>query len=396
MRVGIYVPGYRPDAGGGYTLELAILRSLLELVPESPHEYTIFAAGSIPHPLLALKDPGVVRLYDMTKEPPGPKRLYWKLKTFIAARGRSLGHLDQAARELGIECIWFLTPVFDFVNVPYIATVWDLQHRLQPWFPEVGTQHEWRVRERIYSNLIQLASYVITGTAAGMEEISLFYQIPRERIRILPLPTPTFTGSLSGEQVRKTLEKYHLEPGFLLYPAQFWPHKNHANLLLALSILGGDQTANLDLVLVGSDKGNREYIQSLAKQLGLEGRVHFLGFVERDDLVALYQSAFALTFVTYFGPDNLPPLEAFALGCPVIASAVEGAEEQLGDAALLADPRDPDAIASAVKYLLENPGRRAELIERGIERASRWTAKDFVRSVFGILDEFERVRRAWG
>jgi glycosyltransferase involved in cell wall biosynthesis len=99
--------------------------------------------------------------------------------------------------------------------------------------------------------------------------------------------------------------------------------------------------------------------------------------------------------MTFFGPDNLPPLEAFAFGCPVIASNVSGASEQLGDAALLVDPRDPDGIAKSILSLYQDPKLRLTLIQRGRERSQRWTAQDFVRGIFKLLDEFEPFRRCW-
>ena len=109
----------------------------------------------------------------------------------------------------------------------------------------------------------------------------------------------------------------------------------------------------------------------------------------------MYQAAFALVYVTFFGPENLPPLEAFALDCPVIASSVSGAEEQLGDAALLVEPNKPESIADAIKDLLENPNKKKVLIERGRRYASQWTGKEFVQGVFSILDDFESIRRCW-
>jgi len=99
--------------------------------------------------------------------------------------------------------------------------------------------------------------------------------------------------------------------------------------------------------------------------------------------------------VSYFGPENLPPLEAFALGCPVIAANVSGATEQLGDAALLVDPSRPETIADAIQSVNTDPAMREKLVTRGRVRAQSWTAADFVRGVFSILDEFEMVRRCW-
>src|SRR4029078_10301868 len=133
---------------------------------------------------------------------------------------------------------------------------------------------------------------------------------------------------------------------------------------------------------VGSNKGNEEYLRTFAAQLNPPVDVAFLGFVPLEDLVALYRGAFALAYVTFFGPENLPPLEAFALGCPVIASDVSGAREQLGDAALFVDPRNPAEIAGAIKQLRDDDTLRASLIDKGRARAERWTATEFVRGVF--------------
>jgi glycosyltransferase involved in cell wall biosynthesis len=89
------------------------------------------------------------------------------------------------------------------------------------------------------------------------------------------------------------------------------------------------------VVFCGSDKGNESYIKQMAAELDLADQVKFLGFVPQEDLCSLYRNAFALTYVTFNGPNGLPPLEAFALGCPVVASKILG--EQLGDGALLVD-----------------------------------------------------------
>ncbi|MFM6311138.1 MAG: glycosyltransferase, partial [Dolichospermum sp.] len=118
-------------------------------------------------------------------------------------------------------------------------------------------------------------------------------------------------------------------------------------------------------------------------------------FVPQEDMASLYINAFALTFMSFFGPDNLPPLEAMALGCPVIASKVSGSEEQLGNNALLVNPKEPQEIAQAIKSLWYDSTLRDNLIQQGKQKASQWTAKDYVQSLFSLLDEFEAIRRCW-
>ena len=219
--------------------------------------------------------------------------------------------------------------------------------------------------------------------------------MPPDRIKILPFPTLSYVLDLKNTEDIDIDDRYDIPKDYLFYPAQFWPHKNHANLLLALKKLKEEYALDLPLVLVGSDKGNEAYIRNLADEMGLSAQVFFLGFVSTVELVALYKNAFALTFMTFFGPDNLPPLEAFALGTPVIASDVSGAKEQLGDAALLVDPKNPEQIAETIYTLYNNPQMRRELIEKGLYRVDKWNAHDFVRGVFSIVDDFEPIRRCW-
>ena len=162
-----------------------------------------------------------------------------------------------------------------------------------------------------------------------------------------------------------------------------------------MQILQNDYELNIALVLVGSDKGNLGYVKSMAQKLKLSEYVHFLGFVPQEDMVPLYRQAFALIYMTFFGPDNLPPLEAMSLGCPVIASNVSGANEQLGNASLIVDHRDPQEIASAIKLLFDDPVLRDSLIKGGLIRANGWKADDYAKEIFTLIDGFKSIRCCW-
>lgn len=139
---------------------------------------------------------------------------------------------------------------------------------------------------------------------------------------VIPFPAPDGALMIPSVDSAGIKAKCGLGGDFLLYPAQFWPHKNHINLLRALRILRYQHDLDLSLVLTGSDTGNLAHVMKQAVELGLSGQVFFSGFVPRDDLNALYRASIALVFPSYFGPDNFPPLEAFALGVPVVAANV--------------------------------------------------------------------------
>ena len=399
MKVGIFVGAMPPTAGGGFTISNDILEALVKL--EGKHTFVVF--GNLSEDQRGQLTAKQIQVVPLLRYLPitFKSRLMRVASIFamnlpILRNGIKLTDwFQRTVCDLGIELVWFLTPYSVEVDVPFISTIWDLQHRLQPWFPEVSRNGEWLRREEFYSTAIRRAYAVIAGTEAGETEIANFYGIPPNRIKLIPHPSPTFALNASKDTSRDTLAKYHIPEGYLFYPAQFWPHKNHVGLLLALSLLREKHGLNLPVVFVGSDMGNTKYVRHTADHLRLSSQVHFLGFVPRDDMIGLYRNAFAMTYLTFFGPENLPPLEAFALGCPVIASNVTGAHEQLGDAALLVDPKDEAQIANAIKRLYDDPTLRDTLVARGIARASKWTAEDYVKRVLAIIDDFEPIRRCW-
>jgi glycosyltransferase involved in cell wall biosynthesis len=394
MKVGIFLDEYTPQDGGAHTFQNEVLESLIKLAPESGHSFIVITA----HP----KEVGArlegTALDVLPYRRPGPIETIW---AFVARNWpnwrkarRWMSGLERRARKAGVEFIWFLSPRPKPVDLPFMTIVLDLQHRLQPWFPEVSRWGEWEIRERGLSRFLPRAAAIIAGTQAGKDEIVRFYRLSEERIHILPHPTPAFALE-APEADPATLAPLGLPESYLLYPAQFWPHKNHLNLLLALKQLRDEDNFTPGLVLVGSDFGNQEFIREQVQALGLAEQVLILGFVSREELIALYQNALALAYLSFFGPENLPPVEAMALGCPVIAADVSGAQEQMGEATLFVPPEDPAEIASAIHKLANDDMLRLGLIQRGRKRAASWTTDDFVRRAFTILDGFEPVRRVW-
>lgn len=375
MRIGVYLRETDPESGGGYSYEKELSSALKSGVEHTHHEIVFISEHrTIPEKILF----GLIHYFF----PNPPLLRLWQSK---------LSNLQKTIKREHIGMVVFCTPIHDPVDTPYITVVWDLNHRLQPWFPEVSSGGEYFNREAWYIPVLQRATYIITGTETGKDEIISLYNIPEKRIRVIPMPVPSLTGPVKKESGKWSWS----ETGYLLYPAQFWPHKNHINLLYALKILKEKYNVPLNLVLTGSDKGNKGYVQDTVTQLGLSEYVYSFRFVPEESLVVLYQDAFALIFPTLFGPDSLPPLEAASLGCPCIVSDVPGAREQLGNAALYFDPKDPESIATAIITLYRNPDIRDALIENGLELAKERPSKKTAASIFKLVDEFENVRRCW-
>ena len=145
--------------------------------------------------------------------------------------------------------------------------------------------------------------------------------------------------------------KYNMKFDYLFYPAQFWPHKNHIYILMALKILQEKYNITIGAIFSGSDKGNRQYIQDSVDGLELSDRVVFTGFVSNTEMRYLYRQSFALAMPSYFGPTNLPPMESFQLDVPVMYGNIPGAIDQLGEGVIYMDLNDVNTFAEAVLSL---------------------------------------------
>jgi glycosyltransferase involved in cell wall biosynthesis len=271
-------------------------------------------------------------------------------------------------------------------NYRAIFPIHDLQHRLQRRFPEVSENGEYRRREFFYTKSIPRAAAILTDSETGKEDLLHCYDLDEKKIFVLPYITPTFRSAHTASSFMKHVKrKYALPPQYLFYPAAFWEHKNHSRLIHAIAMIVNEKKVRIPLVLAGSKRGEYNQVVSLVDSLGLNDIVHFIGYVPDDDMPALYRQAIALVMPTFFGPTNIPILEAWVSECAVITSDIRGIREQVGDAGLLVDPMNERAIAEAIWALYQSPQTRKELIERGKVRVMQWTPRDFASRLSEVI-----------
>jgi glycosyltransferase involved in cell wall biosynthesis len=292
-------------------------------------------------------------------------------------------------RDLNIRLLWNMNQHELKVPVPFMRTIWEANHRIHPMYPEYShTVHGFDGLDAGMADSLARASYVITGTKEGKRQLVEMLGVSEAKVRVIPFPTPILPDPKS-ESVAAPLGRY------ILYPARFWPHKNHVVILDALKILKQDYSIELPCVFTGADRGNLAYVLSYAKRLGIQDLIDYRGEVTDEELAALYMSAVALVYASAMGPDNLPPLEAMALACPVITADVPGAREQCGDAALYFGSTDERSLVDLLLMLLADKPIRQQQILRGKERITKLSGDDYATAVMNILDEFSAIARAW-
>jgi glycosyltransferase involved in cell wall biosynthesis len=269
------------------------------------------------------------------------------------------------------------------VPVPSLSAMHDLMHRYECHFPEVLDHNMYKKREWAYGNICKWAKGLLVDSKVGKQQVIDSYRIPSEKIHVLPFIPPKYIYTKYASDGFE--KRYTLPSKFIFYPACFWEHKNHKGFIQAAALLK-DAIPDLHIVFVGSKKEGYQGIHELVEKFKLTRNIHFLGYVPDIDMPEFYRRARAMIMPTFFGPTNIPPLEAIALGCPAAVSDIYGAREQMGDVVLYFNPLLPQEIAATIKQLWEDDHLCTMLSKRGLLRSAQWNQTQFNQRLRKILE----------
>jgi glycosyltransferase involved in cell wall biosynthesis len=383
-RIGI-VLGSSPG-GGVYQYAQAVLDAFLKLPND---KFELVAAYS--HPVwLGLIQKNKARIIHLDES--FRSKLFnrvWHAANLPMSAWRKVGKfIDPNVRMLVSEkCDLWINPSNDNwafrAPVPALGTIHDLMHIYEPHFPEVGSREEIREREFHFIETCRWAQGVAVDSNVGKEQLTEAYRIEPARVFVLPYIAPKYIyDALESPPLELP---YDLPKKYFFYPATFWLHKNHAGLFEAIAKLR-DKYPEMKLVLAGAKQNGYSDAFAKVEQLGISGNVMFLGYVPDSHMFELYRRARALVMPSFFGPTNIPQLEAFVAGCPVAAAGIYGVPEQVGDAALLFDPASTDEISGCMERLWNDDALCEDLARRGKKRAREWGPPQFASRLQEIVE----------
>jgi glycosyltransferase involved in cell wall biosynthesis len=365
-------------------------QAIVDAVAQLPEEYSLVAAvsdsfweGVLPERMK------VVRLNDSLWNR-GLNRLWHESRLPVAFWRSVLAPLDTSMRTIMAEkCDLWICPNHDRFSfrapIPALGTVHDLMHRYEPSFPEVSKNGEFESREFHFRETCRWSRGILVDSRLGKQQVIESYGTAPEKVFVLPFIAPDYIYESTEADAAAVRAKYPLPEKFFFYPAQFYQHKNHKNLIAAV---GRMRAAHPDvrLVLVGwKQRNSYDEVVAQVKELGLEENVIFLGYAPDSDMAGLYRTARAMVMPTFFGPTNIPQLEAFALGCPVATSRIYGIPEQVGDSALLFDPGSADEIHDTLVRLWSDDALCAELSRKGKAHDAAWGRPQFAARLAEII-----------
>jgi glycosyltransferase involved in cell wall biosynthesis len=396
MKIGVIFHG-NPLAGGCYQQSLNATRLLSK--DESPHQFLYYTpdAGNA----LSVNDDGIkARTFKFGRK----ERLIHRLRKQITFN-RIFGNFaffqpfDATFEKDGVELLYFTgpSPVCLFLErLNYVFTFWDLCHRDHMEFPEVRQSFEFEARENLAQNALSKATAVVAESPLGKENLEKRYGLDHNRVHWISV-SPAQRTTASEDPKFNPRKAAGIPPNstYIFYPAQFWAHKNHRLIVDAISIIRKSFKNKVYAIFCGSDCGNLGAVLEMAKIQKVDGLIKYVGFVPDEQMATYYKNSLALVMPSYFGPTNIPPMEAFEFKTPVIVSDLPGIRDQVGEAALLVSPDDPESLAKAIQQLLNEPQLRMDLINKGTARLRDFSDEDRLSTLREIFNAYDRKRRTW-
>lgn len=265
-----------------------------------------------------------------------------------------------------------------------ILTIHDLAFKL---FPET---FKWQ--NRVYLNFIvplsiKNADKIIAVSKNTKEDLIREYNVNKDKIKVI------YNGlddkyKIIDDKVKldSVKTKYNLPNDYILYLGNLEPRKNIVNLIKAYSLYKS-KSNNIKLVIAGGKGWLYEDIFSLVKEKKLEKDVIFTGYVDEEDIVALYNAANLFVYPSLYEGFGLPPLESMACGTPVITSNVSSLPEVVGNAAITVDPYNIKELSEKINKILSNKDLQNKMIQRGIERAKQFTWDKTARETIKVYED---------
>jgi glycosyltransferase involved in cell wall biosynthesis len=273
------------------------------------------------------------------------------------------------------------TAAFHEPDLPHVVVAYDFQDLVYPQFFDADER-----RRRIeFRGDLRRADRVVAISQATKAMAVERVHVKSERITVLPPIAGGLRASLDPREALNRLDDLDLHRAeFAVYPANFWPHKNHERLLSATERIVREEPEFL-LVLCGALDESREKLRGRVESLGLEPNVRLLPYVEDADATALLEGAQFLVFPSLFEGFGLPVLEAMALGTPLACSDLPALLELARDAALFFDADDEAGLAATMLRLWREDETRDRLVRKGRVRAAAYAEIDVAGAYHELL-----------
>ncbi|SOE64253.1 Glycosyltransferase involved in cell wall bisynthesis [Burkholderia sp. YR290] len=282
----------------------------------------------------------------------------------------------------------FTAPTYWEPGIPTVCTIYDLQYKT---YPEFFAPEDVAHRSQTFVDASRRATALAAISDYSRQSAIVHGELDPSRIRTIHLRMAQRITPESGQSSVEVLERLGLaRQRYLIFPANFWKHKNHEMLLTAfgMACADGGLPADIKLICTGAPGARQEWLKSAASGMNLSDRVVFPGYLPNAELAALISNCIGVVFPSLYEGFGLPVLEAMAANVPVACSNTTSLPEVAADAAILFDPRVPSQIAEAMIALVQDDALRAQLVEAGRARAVEFSDSKRMADEYWELFQF--------
>ncbi len=265
-----------------------------------------------------------------------------------------------------------------------VVTIHDLSALLHP------EKHRSRLVRRARLRLplvVRVADMIITPTESVKREVCQRFKVKSEKVSAIHL-----AARQSFQPVAR--KRLGIEDEFLLFVGTLEPRKNLLTLLKAFEQIVAQGSLHPQFVIAGGEGWLMNEVSAYLKKASISGRLRVTGYLDDDDLRALYSSCRVFIYPSVYEGFGLPPLEAMACGAPVIAGRIPSLQETLGSAARLVEPLDVDALAKSIIELLDDKKQRQKLKAAGREQAERYSWEKTARRTLSVYENLVKLPNA--
>jgi len=285
--------------------------------------------------------------------------------------------------KLGGQLLWSPSNTGPLVVKRQVVTIHDATTLDHPeWFdPKFAAWYQ-----LLITRLMRKVLRVITDSEFSRARLIEHGKVPEEKVVAIPLGVDSCFMPASQDAFEELRHRMSLPGAYVLVVGSLEPRKNLRRLFAAWEILRR-RIQGVELVVAGSGA-------KVFRNTGFDrppAGVRLVGHVSERDLPTLYSGALLFAYVSLYEGFGLPPLEAMACGTPVVASSTSSLPEVVGDAAVLVDPYDVDAIASEIHRVVEDSTLREELRRKGLERAKGFTWERTAELTWQVLVEAANI-----
>lgn len=251
--------------------------------------------------------------------------------------------------------------------------------------PDAASHSLKRYLDEVVPRSVKQAGHIIADSQATKDDLMALYAVPEEKVTVLLSGVePRYAPQKDATQLLTIRSKYKIgNSPYLFTIGTIQPRKNFSRVIQALKILR-DTGYHLDLVIAGGKGWLEDEMYKTLAATKLHDHVHLIGFADDKDIATLYSGAEAVVFPSLYEGFGFPVLEGMACGTPVVTSNVSSLPEVAGDAAIMVNPYDVEAIVDAIRRVLDDGELRASMIERGFAQAAKFTWENSAKELLQI------------